>query len=213
MSHVMKKKWVRPVLVGVVALGAGLVAGRALWQSGPGEVITRASWKDVYEVPADMVRDVDAVVVARFEGSDPGRTAVGDHPEAGLSYLLNRFAVEDALSGDPVAGTTLVVEQTAETGPQGALTAIDSDGGPYAPGATYLLFLKKQADTDYYYVVSPQGRFEVRDGLLDSAVAHLHEDPVASALDRRPLGEVTLDIDAILAGDEVSLEPVLPATD
>ena len=69
----------------------------------------------------------------------------------------------------------------------GQAVYIDGDGGPYVPGQKVLLFLNKQSDTEYFYLVNPQGRFSLNGGRL---LAVANDDPVAQQLSTMELGQV-----------------------
>lgn len=67
------------------------------------------------------------------------------------------------------------------------------DGGPYTPGSTYRLFLKRNGEGQYY-VINSQARYAVKGGALegvdptDSVAAKFHGkslDEVGSLVVRR----------------------------
>jgi hypothetical protein len=184
---------IRKLLV-LTVVGIALVAGAAvrsrIMSVDRDDVITRVMWKDIYESPQELVADVDAIVLARMERSRPGRSALGDEGRVRVYYKLNDFTVERAVKGDIRPGARITIEQTAEIDGRGRRVGIDADGGDYSRGSRYLLFLKKQPDTSYYYVVSYQGRYEVRSGVIDSShyAQHVHaHDAVLRAFHRQPL--------------------------
>jgi hypothetical protein len=162
-----------------LSLAVGLIAGPRFLPSSSTEPVTRAAWKDIYQTPKQLIRGVDAVALVRHVSAEPGRVAVGDSDEDTLQFILNHFTVVDAVKGDLTVGSDIVVEQTGEMTTEGVLTGIDSDGGDYTPGSEYLVFLKKQPGTGYWYVVSFQGRYNVIGGMLYGV--HVH-DPVSEAI-------------------------------
>ncbi len=174
------------VLASVVILaGAALAVVTAPWvrsllASPPG---LQAHWAKHYETLGQMVRDADAIVVARVMGTRPGRSMSTSQGAAVLPFTLVDLRVERAVRGSVAALLTL--EQTG--GFDGERTIyIDGDGGPYDRGEQVLLFLKKQPESGYYYLVNPQGRFAVENGILRAASP---SDPVAQRLDARGLDE------------------------
>lgn len=146
----------------------------------------KAHWAKHYSSLGEMIADVDAIVLARHLDAQPGR--VEDADTDPLPFTNNRFQTIRAIKGD--VGKTFVVEQTGGT-IAGAVYSID-DGGAYAPGDRYVLFLNKQPDTGYYYLINPQGRFHNEGGRLkaaarDRVAAQLHgksEDEALATLDR-----------------------------
>lgn len=117
------------------------------------------AWKDTYAAPGPMVRDVDAIVLARHVGTSPGRVAFSDNPEDAVPFELNHFVVEQGMKGVK-SGATITIERVGGT-VNGASVILDADGGPYAAGEQYVLFLKKQPESSFYYVVNDQARFGV----------------------------------------------------
>ena len=116
-----------------------------------------AAWKDRYTEPVAMMRGVDAIVVARMVGTSPGRIAYSDNPEDVVPFELNHFVVERGMKGLP-AGAAVTVERVGgDAG--GATVYLDADGGPYQQGETYVLFLNRQPETNFYYLVNDEGRF------------------------------------------------------
>ena len=141
----------------------------------------KAHWADHYNSLEQMMADVDAIVLARHVAGMPGR--VEDSPEDPLPFTNNRFLTIRAVKGN--VGSSFIVEQTG-----GDLAGVEysiDDGGPYAPGDHYLLFLKRQPDTGYFYLVNPQGRFHNEGGRLkavvrDAVTARLHGKAEEEAL-------------------------------
>lgn len=117
------------------------------------------AWKDTYAAPGPMVRDVDAVVVARHIGASPGRVAFSDNPEDAVPFELNHFVVEQGMKGVK-SGAAITIERVGGS-VNGESVILDADGGPYVAGGQYVLFLKKQPESSFYYVVNDQARFSV----------------------------------------------------
>lgn len=117
------------------------------------------SWKDVYAEPSMMIRDVDGLVAARHIGTSPGRVAFSDNPEDAVPFELNHFIVERGFKGFS-AGDTFTVERVGGA-LHGETIVLDADGGAYVPGETYVLFVKRQPESDYFYLVNDEGRYSV----------------------------------------------------
>lgn len=176
----------RVAVGGALAVAAGLLAS---WAVSPwlhrllhAEGRMSAAWVKSFASLDEMLQGVDAVVVARVEGSRPGRvvpTASGEP----LVFTLVELRAEQVVRGE--VPEAFVVEQTG--GSFGGKTVyLEGDGGPYAAGQRVLLFLDRQPDTGYFVLANPQGRFAVVRGRLEAAAP---EDPVAQVLDGRPLQE------------------------
>ena len=163
----------------IVSLAMGVVTALAVGhfvtaKRQPAHVI-QAQWKNVYRTTGGLVAGADLVVIASHMSAEPGRV-VGEGEDA-TPFTNNTFAVESILKGVH-EGTTLMLEQTGGVMANGQVYNID-DGGPYEPGATYMLFLKGRGDGSYY-LINYQARYKLVDGLLegvdptDRVVARLH---------------------------------------
>lgn len=135
------------------------------------------AWKDTYPTPGPMVRDVDAVVLARHVGSSAGRVAFSDNPEDAVPFELNHFVVEHGMKGVN-SGAGITVERVGGVA-NGESIVLDADGGSYVAGEQYVLFLKKQPESDFYYVVNDQARFSVD---RENRLVPVSDGPVATAL-------------------------------
>ena len=165
------------ILAGALALG--LAVGPHLAPTAAGDLVTRASWKDIFDTPAALAKGVDAIALVTAGSTEPSRSVAGDYDSSPVSFVLNHFIVNEALKGGLTPGAQITVEQTAERHGDGALVGIDSDGGPYVGGQQYLVYLQRQAGTGYWYVVSFQGRYNIEAGRLVGVHAH---DPVVQAI-------------------------------
>lgn len=131
--------------------------------------MSHAAWKDVYESPAAQIRGVDAVVVARHVGTSPGRVVIGENPEDVTPFELNHFVVTRGMKGLG-EGDPLTVERVGGDA-NGHTILLDADGGPYVPGQEYVLFVNRQPESDFYFLVNGEGRYVVsQDGELMAAV-------------------------------------------
>lgn len=133
------------------------------------------AWKDVYGNAPDQIRAVDKIVVARLIGKSPGRVAVSSDPSDVVPFELNHFEVEQGIKGVNVGDTITVERVGGEVGGQRVI--LDADGGEYKEGERYLLFLNRQPESTYYYVVNDEGRYALngQDHLIpvgDGAVAN-----------------------------------------
>jgi hypothetical protein len=144
-----------PLVFGVAtALAAGHFA-----EPRPATLQARVQWAEVYSSPGGLVAGADLIVVARHLTAQPGRV-VGTTP-----FTYNGFQIERTIKGAH-EGDDLVVEQTGGRMADGMTLTID-DGGAFAPGRSYLLFLKAQGENGVYYQINHQARYEIgADGLL-----------------------------------------------
>lgn len=170
-------KWISYFLIFTIFGGIGILSTR--WIIPPG-VAAKAHWAAHYKSLKKMVRRMDLVVSGTVLDTRPGRVAYSDGEDDSVVYTNVLFRVERELKGK-ASEAVITVEQTGGELPDGSVMSID-DGGPYEPGEQYLLFLKKQPDSDRYYLVNPQGRFHVKRGRLHSVKP---DDPVARRLHRR----------------------------
>ena len=163
----------------VLAIG-GFTAGSLIGHDEPAapQRSSEAVWKEVYGSPSEMVRRVDAVVLAKMVQARPGRVAVSENAADRLPFEVVEFEVIRGFKQARAEGRVLVERAVP----------LEADGGRYEPNATYLLFLRKQAGTPFYYQVNHQGRYLVAESRLwgtDPAdrVARAFEGmPVASGL-------------------------------
>lgn len=175
--------WIGTLAVAVVGLLTGaLLAAHPSQPTGPR---AKAAWKTIYPTPGPMVRDVDAIVLARAVDIKPGRTAESDNGEDSLRFELASFDVIRGLKG-VTTGERITLERAAESGDS---VFLDHDGGSFEPGQRYLLFLKHQEDGGpYFYQVNDQGRFRVANDRLvavqpgDKVAVQFHQRPVAEGL-------------------------------
>ena len=163
----------------LAGVGAAILAAPSVRQRMAEPPGMRAVWAETFQSLRQMVNAVDAIVLASVQRTRPGRvvpTGTGNLP-----FTLVDLQVEQAIRGQTRGLITL--EQTGgDIGDRSLF--IDGDGGPYTRGQRVLLFLKRQPDTGYYYLVNPQGRFRVREGTLHAAAP---DDLVAQQLDTLPV--------------------------
>lgn len=156
----------------------------------------QAAWKDVFDQPQPMIRAVDTIVVARHVGTSPGRVAFSSDPDDAVPFELNHFLVERGLKGVR-PGSSITVERVGGDR-TGETVVMDGDGGPYVPGQLYVLFLNKQSESDFYYLVNDEGRYSVdSDQRLVAVAAHGN---VAAALGGRSVGELASLIGSVMSG-------------
>ena len=169
----------RFTVLAIVTVGAGLAAATVVaprMLGNPTVTPSTAMWVDHFDTVAELRSGVDTVIVATVLGTRAGRVVEGPGLTP-LAFTLADLRVDRNVAGEPLTGLT--VEQTGGR-PGDTTLYVNGDGGPYLPGVQYLLFLNRQPDTDFFYLVNPQGRFAVQGGRL-RAVAH--DDPVAARLD------------------------------
>ncbi len=146
----------------------------------------KAVWKEVYGSPAEMAARVDAVVLARVAGTQPGRVVWSEGGEDALPFQLVELDVLQGIKGAAKA-ERILLERVGGTAPDGRAVDLSYDGGAFEYGATYLLFLKKQEDGPYFYQVNHQGRYLVAGDRLWAADP---EDSVAKAFEGAPVSRV-----------------------
>lgn len=111
-----------------------------------------AVWVFTTDSVDEMARYADIVIVGKLVKRYPGRTAYSDGADHALEFELNDFLLSDeAVKGNGV-GHTVTVER---------LSGTSVDGPVYEIGERYLLFLKKQPESDFYIVVNDEARFHV----------------------------------------------------
>jgi hypothetical protein len=161
---------------------AAIVVAPSLYPGPPSPDAMQATWADQYVTLREMASDVDAIVLATVQATQPGRQIITGSGSV-LPFTLVNLQVARSIRGNLGEGEVFTLEQTGgDVGDRSF--SIQGDGGPYTPGAQVLLFLKQQPETDYFYLVNPQGRFSVQQGQLMAADP---EDPVSQRLDLRNL--------------------------
>ena len=173
--------WLGGLAVMAGVLAAAIVAPHLyIERSDPGAM--HASWADHYSSLGQMVNDVDAVVLATVIGTQPGREVLTASQQP-LPFTLVSLKADEIIRGYEfiAEGQTITLEQTGGE-INGQALYFNDDGGFYTPGGKELLFLKRQEDTGYYYLVNPQGRFKVKD---DQLLAVAPDDHTAQQLDLR----------------------------
>lgn len=142
-----------------------------------------AAWAQKFGAPSQLARGVDVIAVARAVQASPGRIASSDTGEDVLPFEEVTFEVQRGIKGVR-DGESLVLERAGGVDLEGTSILVDADGGPFALGETYLLFLKRQEEGPFYYQVNDQGRYAIQDGRLNAASP---EDAVAGFLHGRDL--------------------------
>ena len=155
----MKKSTFYFATVAVIALAIASSLGSMQLFHDHDSARFHAAWKDTFDTPGAMMRGVDAIVVARHVGTSPGRVAFSDNPEDAVPFELNHFVVDQGMKGI-AAGTAIAVERVGGVA-NGESVILDVDGGPFVQGEQYVLFLNKQAESPFYYVVNDQARYGV----------------------------------------------------
>lgn len=176
--------WICTIVVALVGLSAAAATG---WRGHAGRTerrLTSAAWKEKYKSAKEMVKGVDAVVLAQAVGASPGRVAFSSDGQDSLPFEVVEFRVVDGVKGFK-EGDQVLVERAGGTDSEGNAVYLDIDGGGFEVGNTYLLFLKRQEEGPYYYQVNDQGRFQVEGGRLRAVT----DDEVTAELRGRPASE------------------------
>lgn len=174
-----KTFWTITAAVAVFGLTFGAWAGFELaHQPRP---LTATAWAVEYEGPQAMARGVDTIVIAKPLSVSPGRVATSANGEDHLPFEIVELEVVSALKG-AARGETLLLERVGGDDPTGHSVYLDADGGPLALGQQYLLFLKRQPDSPYFFQVNDQARYAVTDGQLVPPERVDPDDPVVERL-------------------------------
>lgn len=159
----MKKStfYIALIAVVVTAAGASFLAGNAIYHYNNDDMkLSHMSWKDVYAEPDTLVDDVDLIVHARLAGTSPGRVARSSDPRDYVPFELNHFSIIETLKGRAPAGASVTVERAGGV-VNGMKMIVDADGGEFHQGEDYVLFLKRQPETTFFYQVNDEGRYHV----------------------------------------------------
>lgn len=158
--------WSLTLVVGLVGTTSGAILGNH-FTDGP-QYKSRAVWKHVFESAPRLAQGVDAVVLAKPVSVSPGRIAMSANGKDGLPFEIYDFEVVRGVKG-LATGERFQIERAGGVAPGGRQVVLDVDGGAYELGATYLLFVNRQDDTQLYYQVNSQGRYLVDKGKLWAA--------------------------------------------
>lgn len=160
--------WSLTLVLAVLGFTAGSLVGDV-----PEVRRSEAVWKEVFQTPSEMVRNVDSIVLARMIEARAGRVA--GSAGGALPFEVVEFEVLRGFQG-AAEGERILVERAR----------LDFDGGAFEPGAAYLLFLRRQEDGPYFYQANHQGRFLVAGGRLWASAP---EDAVAGFFEGRPVSQ------------------------
>jgi hypothetical protein len=178
------------MIVALCGLSAAAVVSWNRHQAKIERQLSSAAWKEKYKTTDELVKRVDAVVLAQAVSTTPGRVAYSANGADALPFEVVEFNVLDGIKGAKTGGQVLV-ERAGGTDPEGNTVHLDIDGGEFEIGNTYLLFLKRQEDGPYYYQINDQGRFQVEGGRLRAVAT---DDEVTAPLDGRTVREA---VDAV----------------
>lgn len=167
----------------VSGLAIGAWAGLALAHQG--RHLTATAWAEEFTTPAGLARSVDVIALVRPVAVAPGRVATSTNGEDVLPFHLVEMEILEGLKG-AAAGESLLVERAGGVDPSGHHVFLDADGGDFVLEESYLVFLKRQPDSAYYYQVNDQGRYLVTAAGLQAVDPH---DVVAARFHGRSLAE------------------------
>ena len=169
-----------------LALAVAGFTGGSLIGNEASTVTGKAVWKEVYASPGEMAARVDAIVLARVTGTRQGRVVWSENGEDALPFQIVELEVRQGIKGAAKA-ERISLERVGGTAPDGRALDLSYDGGAFEPGATYLLFLKKQEDGPYFYQANHQGRYLVAGDRLWAADPR---DAVAKTFEGAPVSRV-----------------------
>ena len=179
-------------LVMLTALGAAFLAApyvRGILKPA-GEIMPM--WAHSYSDLEGMLHDVDVVALATVQSIDAGRIAFGSGDSMPVPFTEIEMKLDRVYLGE--LSDSFTIERTGGE-IDGHSFYLDGDGGAYAVGEQVLVFLNRQTEDGFYYLVNPQGRFLVKDGRLLAAEPR---DPVAQVLDTLSLEEASAVIQRLL---------------
>jgi hypothetical protein len=119
-----------------------------------------AVWKEVYSSADQMIKGVDAIVLAEAVSVMPSRIARSENSTDELPFELVAFRVSNSVKGAK-SDELVYLERAGGFDSKGRAVTIDFDGGNFEIGKSYLLFLKRQEEGPYFYQVNDQGRYNV----------------------------------------------------
>lgn len=158
--------WSLTLVLALVGATSGALLGNYLTE-GP-QYKSHAVWKEVFESAPHLAQGVDAVVLAKAVSVAPGRVAMSANGKDGLPFQVYDFEVVRGIKG-AATGERIQLERAGGAAPDGRQVILDVDGGAFEMGATYLLFLNRQEEGQYFYQVNSQGRYLVDQGRLWAA--------------------------------------------
>lgn len=166
------------IVAGMVAV-AGVSASASIgWRySGDHRPRASAAWAIQADSPGALARHADAIFIGRAGGSQYSRTACSDGGEDCLDFDRTTFEVLRGFKGVR-RGQSLQVERLS-------LDVVDFDGGRFAEGRDYLLFVKA-GEGGSYYQINDESRFDVVAGRLRAAAG---QNGAAAALHGRSISE------------------------
>jgi hypothetical protein len=187
----------------LLAACAGVIAAttvRTLPETA-GHRVPRAQALWVYQAStaAQMAQDVEAVVLARHRAVRPGRTVLSSRGEAPLAFELNEFVVVRAFKGMST-GERFTLERVATQQLRHSVP-FDADGGAYARGQQYFLFLGSQPNTGFYILVNDQARYALG---VDGRLQGIRHD-AAAAVSKQITGRRLEELPAILGLETVTI--------
>lgn len=160
----------------VIVIGASLPNGYqslrvVMGWSNPG-IRTLVSYVNTPASLEEMIKVADIVAVGTALRVSPGRVVPIDDSDTvnlSLAFQLVDLVVDEIVKGDAL---TVITLERLDDAQNGRPVTSHHDGGPFAAGSRHLLFLKKQDDTPYYYLVNDEARFAVTsDGRLENTAA------------------------------------------
>ena len=175
--------WSLTLVVALVGVTSGALLGNHLTE-GP-QYRSSAVWKQVFDSAPLLAQGVDAVVLAKAVSVAPGRVALSADGQDGLPFQVYDFEVVRGVKGLET-GERIQIERAGGVAPDGHQVVLDIDGGAYEMGGTYLLFLNRQEDGQFFYQVNSQGRYLVDNGKLWSVDPG---DKVGAFFEGRPVKE------------------------
>jgi len=187
-----KSFWLGTLAVVVAGLVAGVAIGDRLVHQP--HHYAEAAWAEVFSSTAGLAHGVDTIVLAQALDTRPGRVAYSDNGEDTLPFQVTELEVIRPMKGAREYDH-IFVERAGGIDPEGQQVILDADGGPFEQGRIYLLFLKRQPGSNYFYQVNDQGRYTARGAHF---LAVNPDDPVATTLHGQTVEQAVARVEAAL---------------
>lgn len=163
-------------------------------EHGPAHLSQAADFVFETDDLARLVEHAEVIVVARSLTSLPGRTAYSSNRESGIHFELAEFDIEQAIKG--ANRLRRIVVERAHSHVDFPDARMDLDGGPYESNSRYLLFLKKQPESTFFYLVNTDARYEIDP---EQRLRGIGEGQIARMLHAKALSEVTASLQSLIA--------------
>ena len=164
------KRWSTLIIAIAAVTLVTFISGSVLRDPRVAERASDATWVYNFDSIDAMVKEVTLVVVGEVIGTSLGRIVDPADAEPHQFTEVN-VRVLETWKGDLAKGDIVVIEQSS-----GGDTPFMDARPQYEAGSKHVLYLKWRSEPAFptrYFVISPQGRYELVDGKLQSVSASL----------------------------------------